>query len=579
MSLDELLAGLEDRFAVLVGQTRGVTGRLASLAASVEWSYRSLNHSERRIFRHLSVFPAPFTAAAAQAAAGSDAGRVLSRLVRRSMLGAPRPGLDGQSRYAMLETLRAFGQERLAEAGGEQAVRSAVAVWTVSQAEDTATGFHSGATEAAAARRMDAESDNLHDAMAWALLHDVDLALRLGVALSPWWLLRGRWREGRSLLQRAVAAAGDHPAEVVAAAENWIARFSRRIPDYPSAPKPLEHAFQLMSPLGPSPVLVDTLWQLSSIPQISGRLDEAAGMARQALDMARSIGYATGEAYACFALAVIALDGGDREGSLAWAEAANDIDDTRLAGDAQRWAAVFMALALEASGDMARARAVRTRALDACRQAGDLNLMNSHLRNLAIIDIKSRHFDDVSRLLIEAIDDGAQRGDWWALLESFEAAAVWAAPHDADTAAALLGAVRALAARIGYSYEGGFHEPDFVVEPSRHLSRALGPERLHLAQTAGRGYAPHRGRRVRSSRPGTGCLRTERLPNTGRPQTQHTGTGTPGSRGRRSHRQPDRRETLHQRTYCPLAPRPYPRQNRLPPPGRAHPPGNQHSMT
>ncbi len=190
-----------------------------------------------------------------------------------------------------------------------------MAVWTVSQAEDMATGFDSGATEAAAARWMDAEADNLHGVLEWALRHDVDLALRLGVALSPWWLLRGRWREGRSLLQRAVAVAGDHPAEMVAAAENWIARFSRRIPDYPSATEPLRHAFKLMSPLGPSPVLVDTLWQLSSIPQISGRLDEAAGIARQALDMARSIGYPTGEAYACFALAVIALDGGDHEGA------------------------------------------------------------------------------------------------------------------------------------------------------------------------------------------------------------------------------------------------------------------------
>jgi DNA-binding CsgD family transcriptional regulator len=106
---------------------------------------------------------------------------------------------------------------------------------------------------------MDAESDNLHDAIAWALLHDVDLALRLGVALSPWWLLRGRWGEGRSLLQRAVAAAGDHPAEVVAAAEKWIARFSRRIPDYPSAPKPLERlprarlCRRAQPPLEPSP--------------------------------------------------------------------------------------------------------------------------------------------------------------------------------------------------------------------------------------------------------------------------------------------------------------------------------------
>ena len=50
---------------------------------------------------------------------------------------------------------------------------------------------------------------------------------------------------------------------------------------------------------------------------------------------------------------------------------------------------------------------------------------------------------------VEAIDDGAQRGDWWALLESFEAAAVWAAPHEADTAAALLGAGRMGIARSG----------------------------------------------------------------------------------------------------------------------------------
>lgn len=485
LSLDELVTGLEDRFAILVGQTRGATGRLASLGASVEWSYRLLGDSERRTFRHLSVFPAPFTVAAAGAAAGPDAARVVLRLVRRSMLGVPRPGPDGQARYTMLETLRAFGQERLEEAGDAEQVRSTVAVWTVSQAEDVAAGFRSGSTEAAAARRFDAEADNLRDVLEWALLHDVELALRLGVALSPWWLLRGRWREGRSLLQRGVAVAVDSPPGLVATTENWIARFSRRIPDYPSAAKPLHHAVELMNPLGPSPVLVDSLWQLSSIPQIAGRLDEAAGIARQALDMARSIGYPTGEAYACVALTVIAVDGGDPEGGLAWANAANEIDSAALTGDAQRWVAVLLALALEANGDMARARAVRTRALEACRQVGDHNLMNSHLRNLAITDIKSRHFDDASSHLIEAIDDGAARGDGWALLESFEAAAVWAVPHHADTAAVLMGATRALAARIGYTYEGGFHEPDFVVEPTRQMRLTLGPEHVRVAEQRG----------------------------------------------------------------------------------------------
>jgi DNA-binding CsgD family transcriptional regulator len=272
---------------------------------------------------------------------------------------------------------------------------------------------------------------------------------------------------------------------MVAAAENWIARFSRRIPDYPSATSPLQHAFDLMSPLGPSPVLVDSLWQLSSIPQISGRLDEAAGIAREALDMARTIGYLTGEAYACLALAVIAIDGGDPDRGLAWAKTAHEIDAAQLTGDAHRWAAVFLALALEASGDMAQAGAVRIQGLDACRQAGDLNLVNSHLRNLAIIDIKSVRLDDARRHLLEAIDDGARRGDWWALLESFEAAAVWAVSHDPDAAAVLLGATRALAARIGYTYQGGFHEPDFTIQAAHDISQALGSERAHLAEQTG----------------------------------------------------------------------------------------------
>ena len=117
-----------------------------------------------------------------------------------------------------------------------------------------------------------------------------------------------------------------------------------------------------------------------------------------------------------------------------------------------------------------------------------------------------------ARHLIEAIDDGAQRGDWWALLESFEAAAVWAVPHDADTAAVLLGATRALAAGIGYAYEGGFHEPDFVVEPTRDISGALGPERAPPRRTARRRHAPHRGRRVRPSRARRRRSRTRRRP-------------------------------------------------------------------
>ena len=101
LSLDELVTGLEHRFAILVGQTRGVTGRLASLEASVEWSYRLLTDAERRAFRHLSVLPI------LHRGRGRSGGRtyvapVVSRLVRRSMVGGAqtRPGWSVPIRHA-----------------------------------------------------------------------------------------------------------------------------------------------------------------------------------------------------------------------------------------------------------------------------------------------------------------------------------------------------------------------------------------------------------------------------------------------------------------------------------------------
>ena len=92
------------------------------LAAAAEWSYQLLAEAERRVFRQVSVFPAPFTLEAAEAVAGQGAAEGVLRLVECSLLVPPRPGPDGRMRYAMLETLRGFGAGLLAEAG-EQARR------------------------------------------------------------------------------------------------------------------------------------------------------------------------------------------------------------------------------------------------------------------------------------------------------------------------------------------------------------------------------------------------------------------------------------------------------------------------
>ena len=117
LGVSQLLGSLDGRLALLAGGDRLAAGRHRSLAAAAEWSYQLLEEEEQRVFRLLSVFPAPFTLEAAGAVAGEEAAPAVLRLVECSLLVPPRPGPDGRSRYAMLETLRGYGAGLLAGAG------------------------------------------------------------------------------------------------------------------------------------------------------------------------------------------------------------------------------------------------------------------------------------------------------------------------------------------------------------------------------------------------------------------------------------------------------------------------------
>jgi hypothetical protein len=108
-SLGQLLDRLDHRFALLTGGDRTAAARQRSLAATADWSYQLLSERDRRVFRRLAMFPAPFTLDAAEAVAGAAAELAVLHLVDCSLLVPPQPGPDGRPRYAMLETLRAFG--------------------------------------------------------------------------------------------------------------------------------------------------------------------------------------------------------------------------------------------------------------------------------------------------------------------------------------------------------------------------------------------------------------------------------------------------------------------------------------
>jgi predicted ATPase len=207
LGVAQLLDRLDDRFVLLTGGDRLAADRQRSLAATAEWSYQLLDDDERRVFRRVSVFPAGFTLEGAEAVAGEAAGPVVLRLVDCSLLTPPRAGPDGRSRYAMLETLRAYAAGLLAEAGEADAAAAALAGYALRVARQAAAGLQTTTGEAPAARWLDAEDATMRQVLGWAMEHDTSVALRLANALAWWWVLRGRQAGEYRLLRQAAGHA------------------------------------------------------------------------------------------------------------------------------------------------------------------------------------------------------------------------------------------------------------------------------------------------------------------------------------------------------------------------------------
>ena len=208
LSVEEIARRIDDRFRLLTGGLRTALPRQRTLRALVDWSYDLLAPGERSVLDALAVFAGGFSLEGAEsvAADGPDSASgvldAIDHLVAKSLLIAETQDGSG-TRYRLLETIRQYASEKLAEGGRAEAVRRRHFECFANLASAGAMAL-AGPTALEWLDRLEAEHDNLRAALDWSGNADPANYARLSGALRYFWDTRGHYTEGWNRLGRAL---------------------------------------------------------------------------------------------------------------------------------------------------------------------------------------------------------------------------------------------------------------------------------------------------------------------------------------------------------------------------------------
>jgi predicted ATPase/DNA-binding SARP family transcriptional activator len=287
LSVEEIAARLDDRFRFLRYWRRSPEPRHETLGATMAWSYELLSEEERLLLGRLSVFSGGFTLEAAVALCGDDAGdatlTLLTRLVESSLvLTATR---DGVTRYGMLETVRQYAAERLAENCEQDETRIRHATYFAGDPMDAARVWPPDFWWTEQFRRSDVDIDNMRAALDWA--HETQSPLELVLAILYQRADAVFPLEGRARLEQALANSSHNPPELRARALAAAGGLAKLQGDLGSAGRFLTESLRLYRDSDDRVGELVVLNRLEEVVAESGDEVPAAGPANGAEELAR----------------------------------------------------------------------------------------------------------------------------------------------------------------------------------------------------------------------------------------------------------------------------------------------------
>ncbi|MGE5140501.1 MAG: ATP-binding protein [Rudaea sp.] len=299
---EQIVARLDDRFRLLTGGSRTALPRQQTLRALIDWSYDLLPAPERTLLQRLSAFAGGWTFEAAEqvcpdlertretipaspSIAGFDILDLLTHLVDKSLVVVE--GTGDEARYRLLQMIRQYAAEKLAESGETSALRRRHLAYMLRLAQGAEPELEGGPLQIQWSNRLEEEDDNLRAALEFALENDPLAALRLASALGNFWLIRGHWLEGRARLENSIAKAAVASQAEYAKGNMWAAAQAIQLGDLEAAKDRADRAVDHARQSGDGRMLAQSLAIRGEIALEGGEAELAASLLQEAIDRGR----------------------------------------------------------------------------------------------------------------------------------------------------------------------------------------------------------------------------------------------------------------------------------------------------
>ncbi len=413
LSVAEIARRLDDRFRLLTVGGKTSLRHHQTLRALIDWSYDQLDEAEKRLFRRLSVFAGGWRLNAAEAVcAGGGIGDwevldLLSNLVDKSLVELDIAGAagSGKARYRMLETIRQYASNRLAESQEGVEVRRRHRAHYVKLAEKAEPRL-SGADQPAWLARLGEDHDNLRTALDVSAgdAADAVMAMRLAGALGRYWMLRGHWTEGRGLCAGLLGRSeAQSETAVRSKVLNWAGNLAFWQDDYEEARASFEASLAFARRHGDRFGIAGALNNLGLVAQNLCKYDEARALYEKSAAIKRELDDRPGLARSLDNLGEVARMQGDYARARTYYEECLAI--RRDLGDLNGGALLcnHLAKVAESEGDIERARSLYEQGLATYRRLGLQEGIARSLLGIGGVAEKQRDYAQARMLYDESL--------------------------------------------------------------------------------------------------------------------------------------------------------------------------------